>query len=82
LRLQILEISPPKHPHLPSFFYLLIVAMNITQGYAITAGGIFVLLFIVKSIPFFQQVLSALATLTAKHLIYPFIVRRHRLLGS
>lgn len=55
--------------------------MDVTQGYAIAAGGIFVLLLIVKNIPFFQQILSALAILMAKHLTFPLLVRRHRLLG-
>ena len=56
--------------------------MNVTQVYAIAAGGVFVLLLIVKSISSIQQVLSALAILMAKHLTYPFLLRRHRLLGS
>jgi len=67
---------------LPSLFlHLLIVAMNVTQGYAIAAGGILVLMFLLQSIPFFQRIFSALAILTARHLTYPFIIRRHRLLG-
>ena len=55
--------------------------MNITQAYAIAAGGVFVLLLTVKSLTSFRPVLRALAILMAKHLTYPFIVRRHRRLG-
>ena len=55
--------------------------MNIPQVYAIAAGGVFILLLIFKSVSSVHQVLCALAILVAKHLTYPFIVRRHRLLG-
>ena len=55
--------------------------MYVTQAYAIAAGGVFVLLLIVKGLTSFRPILRALAILTAKHLTYPFIVRRHRLLG-
>ena len=76
------KVLTPKFLHLPSvFLHLLIVTMNVTQGYAIAAGGIFVLLFLVKSLPLFQRILGALAILTAKHLTYLLIIRRHRLVG-
>ncbi len=55
--------------------------MNVTQVYAIAAGGVFVLLLTVKSVSSVQRVLRALAILVAKHFTYPFLVRRHRFLG-
>lgn len=55
--------------------------MNVPQVYAIAAGGVFALLLILKSVSSVHQVLRTLAILVAKHLTYPFIVRRHRLLG-
>lgn len=55
--------------------------MNVTQVYAIAAGGVFVLLLTVKSVSSVQRVLRALTILVAKHLAYPFLVRRHRFLG-
>lgn len=56
-------------------------AMNPTSIYAIAAGGVVVLLIVIKSLVSVEQVLRALALLTAKHLTYPYLVRRHRLLG-
>ncbi len=55
--------------------------MNIPQVYAIAAGGVFVLLLIMKSLSSVQHLFHALAILVAKHLTYPFLIRRHRLLG-
>ena len=55
--------------------------MNIPQIYAIAAGGVFVLLLIMKSGSSIRHVFHALAILVAKHLTYAVLVRRHRLLG-
>ena len=55
--------------------------MNIPQIYAIAAGGVFVLLLIMKSSSSIHHVFHALTILVAQHLTYPFLVRRHRLLG-
>lgn len=55
--------------------------MNVPQVYAIAAGGVFVLLLIINSISAVQQILHAFAIVVAKHLTYPFLVRRRRLLG-
>lgn len=70
-------LSPPP----PFIFHLLFTIMNVPQFYAIAAGGVFVLLLIMKSVSAIQQFLRALAILVAKHLTYPFLVRRRRLLG-
>ena len=66
----------PYSPLLP-----LICAMNPTSIYAIAAGGVVVMLIIIKSLVSVEQVLRALALLAAKHFTYPYLVRRHRLLG-
>ena len=55
--------------------------MNVPQVYAIAAGGVFVLLLIFKSGSAVQQGCHALAVFVAKHLTYPFLIRRRRLLG-
>jgi len=55
--------------------------MEITQIYAIVAGGVFLLLMFMKGFPFIQQVLQSLNITISRHLTYPLIVRRHRLLG-
>ncbi len=75
--LHIPRLSPPP----PFLIYLLFTVMNVPQVYAIAAGGVFVLLLIIKSVSAVQQFLRALAILVAKHLTYPFLVRRRRLLG-
>ena len=66
----------PHSPLLP-----LICAMNPTSIYAIAAGGVVVVLIIIKSLVSVEQVLCALALLVAKHFTYPYFVRRHHLLG-
>ncbi len=55
--------------------------MEITQIYAIVAGGVFLLLMFMKGFPFIQQVLQSLNITISRYLTYPLIVRRHRLLG-
>ena len=55
--------------------------MNVPHFYAIAAGGVFVLLLIMKSFSTMQQFLYALTILVAKHLTYPLLIRRRRLLG-
>ena len=76
----LLNVSANRSPS-PFFIRSLLTVMNVTQVYTIAAGGIFVLLFIVKSVSSIQQVLRALAILVAKYLTYLFIVRRYRILG-
>ena len=66
----------PYSPLLP-----LICAMNPTLVYAIAAGGVVVVLIIIKSLVSMEQVLRALALLMAKYFTYPYFVRRHHLLG-
>ena len=55
--------------------------MDITQIYSLAAGGIFVVMIVVRGIPALQYTSRKLAIATSKYLIYPFVVRRHRLLG-
>ena len=55
--------------------------MEITQIYAIAVGGVFLLLLSTRCISSAQRVLQALELLVAKHVTYPLLVRRHRLLG-
>ena len=55
--------------------------MNPTLIYAIAAGGVVVMLIIIKSLVSVEQVLRTLALLTAKYFTYLYLVRRYRLLG-
>ena len=54
--------------------------MEITQIYAIVAGGFFLLLMFMKDFSFIQQVLQSLNIIIFRYLTYSLIVRRHRLL--
>ena len=55
--------------------------MEATQIYAITAGGIFVILAIINFLLSIMQKLHACNMIILKHLLYPFFIRRHRLIG-
>lgn len=55
--------------------------MEITQIYAIVAGGVFLLLIFMKGFRFIQQNLQSLSITISRYLTYPLVVRRHRLLG-
>lgn len=55
--------------------------MNVTQFYAIAAGGCIILLFIIHSLIRLSLFLKLCDTLLRKHLLYSLLLRRHRLLG-
>ena len=55
--------------------------MEITQIYAIVAGGVFLLLMFMKGFPFIQQILQSLNITISRYLTYLLVVQRHRLLG-
>ena len=55
--------------------------MEATQIYAIAAGSIFVLLTVLNSLLCILQKLYACNMLLLRHLIYPFLIRRHRFVG-
>ncbi len=55
--------------------------MDVTQFYAIAAGGCIILLFIIHSLIRLSRFIKLCDTLLRKHLVYPLLLRRHRLLG-
>ena len=55
--------------------------MEATQIYAITAGSVFAILTIINALLSIMQKLHACNMIILKHLIYPFLIRRHRLIG-
>jgi hypothetical protein len=55
--------------------------MEISEAYAIAIGGSFVLLFLLNSLPYITGLAEYLLMLTSKHLTYPYLLSRHRLLG-
>ncbi|CRG91090.1 hypothetical protein PISL3812_08138 [Talaromyces islandicus] len=55
--------------------------MDITSIYAITAGGVCATLFIVSILSYVAPVASKTSTFISKHVIFPFLLRRHRFVG-
>ncbi|KAF2258055.1 hypothetical protein CC78DRAFT_538086 [Lojkania enalia] len=55
--------------------------MEITQLYAIAAGGILLALMLVNSRPYIEAFLRAVSLPVSKHLTYPRIIHRHRYFG-
>jgi hypothetical protein len=55
--------------------------MEFMTLYAIAAGGIFLLLVLVRIAPSFKPLAEALSRWVAKHLAYPYLLGRHRLIG-
>lgn len=54
--------------------------MDITQAYAIAAGGIFLTLFLFNCLSNVLQLIR-LVLYTVKHYMYPYVLSRHRFLG-
>jgi hypothetical protein len=55
--------------------------MDITKVYAIIIGSSFGLLLLINSLPLIVRLVKYLSPLVSKHLIYRYVLRRHRLLG-
>ncbi|OGM39527.1 hypothetical protein ABOM_012088 [Aspergillus bombycis] len=49
--------------------------------YAITAGGIFAILFLVRALSLFASCGHLFSLVVSQHLTLPFVIRRHRFLG-
>ncbi len=56
--------------------------MEITQIYAIAAGGAVLLLMIMNAMSSFKHGLQSLNIVRSKYLAYPLVVRRHRYVGQ
>lgn len=55
--------------------------MDIISIYAITAGGVFVALFLISILPYLYQTAKSLEVYISRYLIFPFFLRRHRFVG-
>lgn len=55
--------------------------MEITQIYALAAGGSFLALLIIKGYIFFAQIVQLVLVFLSKYFTYSFVLRRHRVLG-
>jgi hypothetical protein len=55
--------------------------MDFPQLYAIAAGGVFVILIIIKHFPSIKRLIRLLILLASEHLTYPLVLRRYRFLG-
>lgn len=55
--------------------------MEATEIYAIAAGGIFVLLILVKVLLCFSHLTTTISVFISRHLTYPYLINRHCLFG-
>jgi hypothetical protein len=55
--------------------------MDISQAYAIVVGGSFCLLLLINGLPLIARLVRYLSPPLSKHLIYRYVLYRHRLLG-
>ncbi len=72
------------HPLPPILFipyYRISVCMEITQIYAIAAGGVILLLVVLNASSLFKHGFESLNILRSKYLTYPLLVQRHRFFG-
>ena len=68
--------------HAPTLtFPPLIRAMDVTQVYAIVAGGLFAILTMLNFCLGLCKFTETYGILVLRHLVYPFSIRRHRLIG-
>lgn len=55
--------------------------MDIIQTYAVAAGGILFALFLINLLPYLASLWKHISLFTSKHLTYPYLLHRHRLIG-
>ena len=55
--------------------------MDITNVYAIAAGGVFASLILIRLLSYLIQLKSIVSVLIFRHLTYPYLLDRHRLFG-
>jgi hypothetical protein len=55
--------------------------MNIFSIYSITAGGVFISLFLLRIRPYLVQFSNIISIPIAKYLTYPFLLRRYKVVG-
>jgi hypothetical protein len=55
--------------------------MDIISIYAITAGGVFVTLFLISVLPYLYHLAQIIELYISRYLIFPFFFRRHRFAG-
>lgn len=84
--------NPPEGPasYTASIIYLTflhpyhqnqITNMDVTQIYAIAAGGVFILFIIANCLHYIKWLVKHIAFFTSRYLTYCYLVRRHRFLG-
>ena len=55
--------------------------MGIIQVYAVAAGGILLVFFLINLLPYFASLWKHISLFTSKHLTYPYLLHRHRFIG-
>lgn len=67
-------------PHAPSPA-LPRLSMDITQVYAVAAGGILFVFVLINLLPYLASLWKHISLFTSKHLTYPYLLHRHRFIG-
>jgi hypothetical protein len=75
------SLSQPSFPLDNLHIHSLNFIMELTYIYAIAAGGIFIILFLLTLRLHFMRFIDYLVLWQCKYLTYPQILRRHSLLG-
>ena len=55
--------------------------MDIIQAYAVAASGILFAFFLINLLPYLAPLWKHISLFTLKHLIYPYLLHRHRFIG-
>jgi hypothetical protein len=55
--------------------------MDPTAKYSLAAGGVFVLLFLIQLIPRLAKLFKGVTIWISKHIVYPYAIDRHRVIG-
>jgi hypothetical protein len=55
--------------------------MDPTAKYSLAAGGVFSLLFLIQMIPHLAKLFKGVAIWISKHVVYPYAINRHRIVG-
>lgn len=62
-------------------FISILRTMDVTAKYALAAGGIFSLLLLMQLIPRLPKLFKGVSTWVLKHLVFPYVLDRHRTVG-
>ena len=68
--------------HASSFAFISVLrTMDLTAKYSLAAGGIFSLLLLAQLIPRIARLFGGVSIFVSKHVIFPYILKRHEVVG-